>query len=149
MILHTMGFAKKPARTFFGLIQEHRVDALIDVRINNTSQLAGFAKSADLAYFLEQIAHIPYVYEPAFAPTKELLKVWRDGSITWDGYVDEFSRIMDERKVSSLFAQSFAQYERPLLLCSEPTPEHCHRRLLAERFVRDLGEWLIEEVVHL
>lgn len=149
MIVYTMGFSKKSAQTFFELIENNGIDVLVDARINNKSQLAGFTKGSDLAFFLERIARIPYIYEPRFAPTKELLKDWRDGSISWEAYEERFARIMDEGDVATVFDKLCHAYERPVLLCSELTPEHCHRRLLAERFEHDLGKEVVSEVVHL
>ena len=149
MIIYTMGFSKKTAREFFSRIAENDIDVLIDVRINNKSQLAGFAKAVDLEFFLEKISHVPYVYEPRFAPTKELLKDWRDGSISWDEYQKIFTEIMDSREVERVFKELFSNYSRPLLLCSEATPEHCHRRLLAERFASVLGSGVVTNIEHL
>ena len=149
MIIYTMGFSKKTAREFFSRITENKIDVLIDVRLNNKSQLAGFAKSIDLEYFLNVISHVPYAYEPLFAPTKELLKDWRNGLISWDEYRKTFTEIMDTREVERVFNDLFSGYERPLLLCSEATPEHCHRRLLAERFAGALGPENVTTIRHL
>ena len=145
MRLYTIGFTKKPAERFFGLLREHGVGRLVDVRLNPGRQLAGFAKQADLRYFRDRLTGCDYRHLPELAPTDEILSGYRQDR-DWDRYVQRFERLMDERGVPrALDREMFA--ERPCcLLCSEATPERCHRRLVAERLA---GAWDGVEVVHL
>jgi uncharacterized protein (DUF488 family) len=134
-----MGFAQKSAQEFFETVASHNVELLVDVRLNNRSQLAGFAKERDLCYLLPRLTGARYVHDVDFAPTKELLSGYRNGGVSWDGYVQRFSQIMNERDVVRLFRERYESSKNVLLLCSEPTPERCHRRLLAERISAETG----------
>lgn len=102
------------------------------MRLHNTSQLAGFAKADDLAYFLDAICAIEYVHEPIFAPTEELLGgLKKTKAIGWDEFERGFVRLLDERRAAQVVSR--ALFDRPVaLLCSEDTPDRCHRRLVAE-----------------
>lgn len=129
-ILFTIGFTKKTAEEFFGLLQEAKVQKLIDVRENRVGQLAGFAKYPDLAFFLERIAAIAYDYKPIFAPSPEIRDAYRK-SLDWAQYEKAYAELMTERRV--LERVDAAAFEgRVALLCSEAGPEKCHRRLVAE-----------------
>jgi uncharacterized protein (DUF488 family) len=108
------------------------VDAVIDIRLHNTSQLAAFAKRDDLAFLLRTGFGIAYEHRPEFAPTQELLTLHRRKE-NWPVYVEGFERLMEERGMVARAREALAPYRRPCLLCAEDTPEHCHRRLLAER----------------
>ena len=131
MEIYTIGFTKKPAASFFEALKARGMQRLVDVRVSNTSQLAGFAKRDDLAYFLRQIVGADYVHEPLLAPTKELLKYYRAGDMIWEDYEVAFFDLMLERRVETEIPRDlFAG--RAVLLCSEPTPERCHRRLVVE-----------------
>lgn len=132
MILYTMGFTQKSAREFFGLVQAHRIDMLVDIRLNNTSQLAGFTKGEDLRYFLQALCGCRYQHCAAYAPTKELLDDYKKGRLDWEGYVRQYIPLMESRQAVGMFYEAFSTYDAVCLLCSEPTPQHCHRRLLAE-----------------
>lgn len=132
MKLYTMGFTQKTAECFFGLIREYDISMLVDIRLNNRSQLAGFTKGDDLQYFLRELCHCAYSHRQDFAPTKELLDDYKKGRISWDDYVSRYIPMMDSNHAVDNFMHDFGEYEHVLLLCSEPTPEHCHRRLLAE-----------------
>lgn len=132
MILFTIGFTQKSAETFFELIKENQIELLIDVRLNNKSQLAGFSKGTDLDYFLKEICNCKYVHCQEYAPTKEILDDYKKKKISWKEYVEQFIPLMEKRDFPQTFTKRFAGYERICLLCSEPTPEQCHRRLLAE-----------------
>jgi len=132
MILFTIGFTQKSAETFFELIKENQIELLIDVRLNNKSQLAGFSKGTDLDYFLKEICNCKYVHCQEYAPTKEILDDYKKKKISWKEYVEQFIPLMEKRDFPQTFIKRFAGYERICLLCSEPTPEQCHRRLLAE-----------------
>jgi uncharacterized protein (DUF488 family) len=144
--VYTIGFAGKSARQFFDLLQEAGIRRLMDVRINNTSQLAGFTKKDDLAYFLDKVLGVQYVHEPLLAPTEELLRAYRNKEINWDGYVEQFLKLMHDRAIERHFTPN--QFQEPsVLLCSEPTAEECHRRLVLEYLQRHWNEDL--NVVHL
>ena len=130
MTLATIGFTKKPARRFFGLLRESGVKRVVDVRLNNWSQLSGFAKQEDLAWFLREICGIEYVHVPRLAPTQELLSDYRKKRIDWDGYEVRFLDLMHERKVEEIISPEIL--DTGCLLCSEHQPHRCHRRLVAE-----------------
>ena len=132
MKLYTIGFTKKSARRFFELIKLHNIDVLVDVRLNNKSQLAGFTKEEDLEYFLREICKCGYYHNILFAPTKEILDAYKKNQITWDEYVAQYVPLIEKRKAVQLFLNLFSGHDNICLLCSEPTPEHCHRRLFAE-----------------
>ena len=132
MTLYTIGFTQKSARQFFELIKAHRIDVLVDIRLNNKSQLAGFTKGDDLRYFLDVICHCRYRHCVEFAPTKEILDSYKKKQTDWDGYVRQFIPLMEKRRSVEKFFRDFSEYGSVCLLCSEPTPERCHRRLLAE-----------------
>ncbi len=144
MTVFTIGFAGKKARDFFGALAEAEVRRVIDVRLNNVSQLAGFTKRDDLKYFLEVIAGIDYVHLPELAPDRELLKAYRDESVDWAGYERVFLRLMAERHAERLLRPE--QIEMACLLCSEAAPDRCHRRLVLE-YLRQ--HWNGMEVRHL
>lgn len=131
MEISTIGFTEKDARKFFGLLDGANIQKLIDVRIRNRSQLAGFAKRDDLEYFLEVILNANYQHQPDLAPTKELLDDWRDDKISWEEYEDRFFSLMREREIEKKLSPD--QFEEPtVLLCSEHKPNKCHRRLVVE-----------------
>lgn len=141
----TIGFTQKSARVFFGTLIDAGIVRLIDVRINNTSQLAGFSKRDDLSYFLEVICGAEYIHEPLLAPTTELLRAYRKHAISWPQYEQRFLQLMDERRIGERLPR--ALFDRPaVLLCSEPTAAKCHRRLVAE-YLRD--QWKDVSIRHL
>ena len=145
MNLYTIGFTKKPAERFFGLLRDNGVRCLVDIRRHPDGQLAGFAKRADLAYFLAELAGCDYLHLDLLAPSDDILAAYRQDR-DWPRYVARFEALMDERGVpASLDRRLFA--ERPCcLLCSEATPERCHRRLVAERLA---AHWPDTTVIHL
>ena len=133
----TIGFTQKSAEQFFGLIQRHGITRLIDVRLWNSTQLAGFSKGRDLQYFLCTICNCEYAHELSAAPSKELLDGYKNGTITWTEYERIYHSLMRERgTVENFTAKYDFASENIVLLCAEPPPERCHRRLLAELFVR-------------
>jgi uncharacterized protein (DUF488 family) len=141
----TVGFTQKKAATFFGLLKRAGVRRLIDVRLNNVSQLAGFAKRDDLAYFLRELAGIEYVHEPLLAPTQQMLDAYKKHGGDWAEYAPQFLRLLAERRVDERLERSL--FAGPsVLLCSEPTADQCHRRLVVE-FLRE--KWGDLEPVHL
>ena len=142
--LYTIGFTKKNAQQFFDLLISNSVDNIVDTRINNTSQLAGFAKADDLEYFANQLGGINYEHNIDFAPTKELLSKYRKQEMSWQEYEIEYLNLLDMRNI--LKDLSIEELHNNCLLCSEHTPEHCHRRLLAEYLQRVNSN---VEIVHL
>lgn len=127
--LFTIGFTQKSAEKFFGLLIANGVTKLIDTRLNNTGQLAGFSKKDDLAYFAKTIAGIEYVHWQQSAPEEEALKAYKDKKMSWDDYEGTYLATIARRRVE----QEAEQLVGPgaCLLCSEATPHRCHRRILA------------------
>jgi uncharacterized protein (DUF488 family) len=130
--LLTIGFAGKSAEEFFETLREAEVGRLVDVRLNNVSQLAGFTKKRDLPYFLHSIVGIAYAHEPLLAPTKDILDAYKKKQIDWTEYESRFKQLLQSRRPHEQFTPG--ELDRACLLCSEPTPERCHRRLVAEYF---------------
>lgn len=144
MKLFTIGFTKKSAEEFFTRLQKAGVRRVVDVRLNNTSQIAGFAKARDLKYFLHAIAGIDYVHIADFAPTQDILDDFKKRKGSWAEYERKFGDLMAKRRIAGTAANALC--ENDCLLCSEHTPEHCHRRLVVEHLQEQLGNI---EVVHL
>lgn len=146
MEIYTIGFTRTTAEHFFGRLRESGVERLLDVRLNNRSQLAGFAKSPDLSFFLRGLVGAAYEHDTRLAPTKEILDAYRKRhEMPWEDYERLFLQLMRERHIESELDR--AEFARPtVLLCSEDTPEHCHRRLVAE-YLADYWEDL--RIVHL
>ena len=140
----TIGFTKKSARQFFEAIGRAGAIRLVDVRLNNSSQLAGFTRRDDLEYFLDAILGIGYVHEPQLAPTPELLAGVQKERRPWSWYEEEFLRLMRERRIEERVPRELI--DGAVLLCSEATPDQCHRRLVAE-YLAD--RWGGMEIVHL
>ena len=131
MEIATLGFAKHSAEAFFGRLIDARIEQLIDVRIHNVSQLAGFTKRDDLRFFLREICSISYLHEPLLAPTADLLKRYRDKELSWDQYEEQFLDLMASRSIETVLSRDLF-VPRSVLLCSEHEPHQCHRRLVAE-----------------
>ncbi len=142
--LYTIGFTQKPAEKFFSLLKVAGVKNIIDTRINNVSQLSGFAKGADLEYFAKEIGAISYEHNVDLAPTKELLSRYRNKQMTWDEYEVEYMNLLDIRKIAQKL--NIDKLHENCLLCSEHTPEKCHRRLLAE-YLKQLNNNV--DIIHL
>ena len=130
MVLFTIGFGQKSARQFFTLLQENKVNRVIDIRLNNSSQLAGYTKKPDLEFFLQAIAGIDYIHIEDFAPTKEIMDGYKSKKINWQAYKKQYMELIAARK--SLEKLDLNIFDGACLLCSEPTAEQCHRSLLAE-----------------
>lgn len=126
----TIGFTKSNAENFFGRLLRAGVKKVVDVRLHNTSQLAGFAKADDLKYLLNALGNIDYVHEPLLAPTDEMLKAYKKQKGPWDVYEKKFMSLMKEREIEKRFSPQ--NFESACLLCSEDKPHHCHRRLVCE-----------------
>jgi len=143
LIIFTIGFTRKSAEEFFSRLMRPGLLRVVDVRLNNSSQLAGFAKKSDLEYFLRTICKADYVHLPELAPTQELLDSYKKKKGDWERYAVDFVALIRSRGVESSVPKSIL--DGGCLLCSEGTPEHCHRRLVAEYFQEIHGG----EIIHL
>lgn len=143
--LFTIGFTKKSAEQFFNLLRTNPVKQVVDIRISNGSQLAGFAKGKDLEFFVKEICHIPYKHIMDFAPTKELLNKWHKQEMSWQEYEDIYDALLHDRDI--LRKYGVKQFDGACFLCSEETPENCHRRLLAEYMQKHSSEEV--KIIHL
>lgn len=130
MKLFTIGFTKKPADKFFNLLRTAGVKRIVDVRLNNVSQLAGFAKKDDLKFFAKEICEVDYVHVPELAPTQDILDAYKKQGGDWSVYETEFLRLMERRQIEKIVPKEVI--DEGCLLCSEDKPHHCHRRLVAE-----------------
>ena len=144
MRIFTIGFTRKSAEKFFSAIRGSGAKRLVDVRLNNVSQLAGFAKKDDLRYFLREICGMDYVHLPTFAPTQEMLDRYKKGKGEWSVYEREFGDLMRAREVEKKVSRDVLA--ESCLLCSEDQPHKCHRRLVAEYLKQHWGD---VEIVHL
>jgi uncharacterized protein (DUF488 family) len=142
--LLTIGFTEKTAETFFNLLEKAGVKKLIDIRLNNVSQLAGFAKGKDLEFFAKSIIGVGYEHNINLAPTKELLNNYRDKKITWSQYEKEYISIIEKREIIQKI--DFKKLDGSCFICSEHKPDMCHRRLLAEYLKKANNEI---EIIHL
>ncbi len=142
--LFTIGFTGKAASVFFSSLIQAGVKQVIDIRLHNVSQLAGFAKRDDLRYFLKSIGGIEYVHRPDLAPTQELLDAYKKNKSDWSVYEQLFLALLSERKVERNLTRDFLDHS--CLLCSEDKPKFCHRRLVGEYITRIMGNF---EIIHL
>jgi uncharacterized protein (DUF488 family) len=142
--IFTVGFTKKSAEEFFTKLSNSGSLRLVDVRLNNVSQLAGFAKKADLKFFLREICRMDYVHLPLLAPTQELLDRYKKKGGQWSEYERDFLDLMRSRQIETNVSRD--TIAEGCLLCSEEKPEHCHRRLVAEYLKERWGD---VEIVHL
>jgi uncharacterized protein (DUF488 family) len=131
MEISTIGFTKLAARSFFGRLKSAGIEQLVDVRLNNVSQLAGFAKKDDLEFFLQEIVGASYVHEPLLAPEPATLIAYRNKDMPWADYEQAYLDLLATRNVESTLSKDFFA-PRTVLLCSEHTPDQCHRRLAVE-----------------
>jgi uncharacterized protein (DUF488 family) len=143
--IYTIGHTQKSLECFIRSLQGASVDAVIDLRLRNTSQLAGFAKRDDLAFLLREGFGIGYQHHPELAPTPEILDAYKTGG-DWSAYERDFLPLLATRGADMIGRELLARYRHPCLLCAEPTPEHCHRRLVAEWWIEHLPD---VEVIHL
>lgn len=128
--LFTIGSSGKNAEKFFNLLNQNNIDTLIDIRLNNTSQLAGFTKKNDLQFFLKKICDIKYIHLPLLAPTDSILKDYKNKKITWNEYEIQYMQLIQNRDIEKIINN--INLNNSCLLCSEKTPDNCHRRLLSE-----------------
>lgn len=138
MKIATIGFTKKSAQRFFELIRHSGSRRIVDVRLNGASQLAGFAKKNDLAWFAQELCGVEYTHEPCLAPTKDILSNYRAKRITWSQYEKQFIDLLKERRVESVLRRD--TLDDSCLLCSEDQPHHCHRRFVAEYLQEHWGD---------
>jgi uncharacterized protein (DUF488 family) len=144
MKVFTIGFTRKSAETFFTELKNARVKRLVDVRLNNTSQLAGFTKKDDLAYFVKAICGIAYVHIPELAPNAEILDAFKKRKGDWRLYEEQFLDLMRSRRIEETVSRDLI--DGGCLLCSEEKPAHCHRRLVAEYLKEKWGDIGIEHL---
>ena len=144
MKLFTIGFTKKSAEQFFTRLKQPGLVRLVDVRLNNRSQLAGFTKKNDLQFFLREICNIDYVHLAELAPTQDILDAYKKNGGDWSVYERQFLALLAARRVEETVDKDLLA--GGCLLCSEPTPEHCHRRLVAEYFREKWGDVEIEHL---
>ena len=145
MEIYSIGFTQKTAEQFFSNLRTAGIRLLLDVRLNNVSQLAGFAKRGDLTFFLKEICAAEYLHEPMLAPTAEILDDYRGKNLTWEEYEARFVALMSERQIESQLDRTL--FQQPLvLLCSEPTAERCHRRLVLEHLRYKWGDVTISHL---
>lgn len=137
MRVFTIGFTRKNAAEFFGLLRESGTRRIVDVRLNNASQLAGFSKRQDLPFFLKEICGIDYVHLPELAPTADLLDAYRKAGGDWGEYERRFLGLMEQRRIECHVPKEVVA--DGCLLCSEDKPHRCHRRLVADYLARHWG----------
>jgi len=143
--IFTIGFTKKSAEEFFTLLKKSGAKRVVDVRLKNESQLSGFSKKEDLRFFLKAICKMDYLHLPELTPTEEIFETYHaDIKKGWPRLEKDFLKLLAKRKVEESVPRKLL--DDAVLLCSEPTPEHCHRRLVAEYFAK---KWSGVEVVHL
>lgn len=140
MEIFTIGFTQTPAAEFFGKLKNSGVRRLLDVRLNNTSQLAAYAKRDDLSYFLRAILDADYEHEPLLAPTQEMLDAYKKRKGSWEAYEQHFLALMAERQIEQQLDRERFRNTPTALLCSEKTAENCHRRLVLEYLQEKWGD---------
>ena len=144
MKLFTIGFTKKSAEIFFEKLCDAGVKRVIDIRLNNVSQLAGFAKKDDLSYFLKTICAIEYVHMPELAPTKDILDAYKKHKGDWSIYEKKFMDLMIKRNIENRLSREL--FDNACLLCSEDKAHHCHRRIVAEYLKTKWGDIEIKHI---
>lgn len=145
MKVSTIGFTKKSAEEFFQLIRQSGAQRIVDVRLRSGSQLAGFAKKNDIAWFARELCNIDYVHMPTLAPSKELLDDYRKNGMPWETYETRFLDLMRSRRVERTLSKELV--DDGCLLCSEAQPHHCHRRLVAEYLQEHWGPFEVHHLV--
>ena len=143
--LYTIGYRGKSLAEFLGHLRDRQISLVVDVRLRNTSQLAGYAKRDDLCFLLEEGFGIAYRHETDLAPTAELLDAYRQTG-DWDAYVEAFAPLCTGRGIERLAQEILGHDGTPCLLCSEPTADHCHRRLVSEYWA---ARWPDLQIEHL
>lgn len=145
LTIATIGFTQKNAEQFFSLLRNSPATKLIDVRLNNSSQLAGFTKQDDLTFFLREVLNWEYQHLPELAPTKGILDAYKKHGGDWDVYQREFLELMDRRRIHQHLSPD--TLANSCLLCSEHLPSQCHRRLVVEFLAQ---KWAVPiQILHL
>lgn len=132
MRLYNIGYAHKSAKRFFEEMKEHKIKVVVDIRLNNTSQLAGYTKKDDLAYFLKEICGCGYEHRPDLAPTKEMIDGYKSKSVAREAFERQYCKVMRDRGAISSFADQYRGYGRIGLLCSGVDITSCHQQLLSD-----------------
>ena len=143
--LYTIGFTKKPAAYFFEKLRNTGIKRIIDIRLNNVSQLAGFAKKEDLKYFLQEICQIDYLHLSELAPTQDILDAYKKNKGDWKIYEKQFLELMEKRHIENKISKEVIN--NGCLLCSEDEPDYCHRRLVAEYLQKRWGNMKIDHLM--
>lgn len=146
MILYNIGYAQKPAKRFFEEIKAHKIEIAIDIRLGNTSQLAGFTKKEDLAYFLKEICGCDYEHRPDLAPTKELIDGYKSKSITREEFERQYCEIVRDRGVALDFSDKYGGYDRVGVLCSGAGITSCHQKLLSDMLAEQIPSLTVVNV---
>lgn len=141
--IFTIGFTQTTAEEFFTKIKKNSIKILIDTRINNSSQLAGFSKSRDLKFFLKEICGTDYSHRLDLAPTKDLLDAYKKKKITWEVYSEEFTKLIKKREIEKKYPLELL--DKSCFLCSEKSPHYCHRRLVAEYLQENLSSKILTD----
>jgi uncharacterized protein (DUF488 family) len=141
----TIGFAETSAEDFFRLLRQSGAKRVIDVRLNNTSQLAGFSKRDDLRFFLKEVCGMEYVHVPELAPTQDILDAFKKHKGSWAVYEQEFNNLMAKRSIERAISQDMLNLS--CMLCSEKKPHHCHRRLVAEYLQKAWGDLATKHLI--
>ena len=144
MSVFTIGFTGKTAETFFSTLKESGAKRVVDIRINRTSQLAGFAKEQDMSYFLNKLSNMNYLVNTDLAPTKDLLTSYREREISWEKYSQEYISLIHKRKIIESLGIEY--FENSVFMCSEKESERCHRKLLTDLLLEKFPR---VEIVHL
>jgi uncharacterized protein (DUF488 family) len=144
MKIFTIGFTKTSAESFFTRLKEAGVKKVIDVRLHNESQLAGFAKKDDLRYFLDALCGIEYAHLPELAPSQEMFEAYKKHKGKWMDFEKQFIDLMKGRRIEETIPRE--SFDGACLLCSEDKPDHCHRRLVAEHMK---SKWVDVDIIHL
>jgi uncharacterized protein (DUF488 family) len=134
MNIYTIGYTPKTAEQFFELIKKNNIKLLLDIRLNNKSQIAGFTKRENLPYFLWELCQCKYEHCLEFTPNEEM---YNEKKISWERYTRDYIILIESRGTYKNFIDRFADYENICLLCSESTPDRYHRRLLAEMIIQN------------
>lgn len=149
MKIYTIGFTQKSAQKFFDLLKANNIRLLVDIRLNNASQLAGFTKGNDLKYFLKEICNSQYVHLLDLAPTKDILDGYKKGDMSWEEYEETYVDLLNRRGAKEVLKQKLKEdFDHICLLCSEATPDKCHRRLAAEYIKERFADQNIE-IIHI
>lgn len=136
MSIYTIGFTKKTAEVFFNMIKDNNINILVDIRLNNTSQLAGFSKFPDVKYFLKNLSNCEYIHDVRLSPSERTLKDFKAKRINWEEYVIDFNKTLEEREVKKYIEEKYIKYKDKniCLLCSEVKHTECHRSIVSEIF---------------